>query len=94
MAAVKIAQLRNNLSAYLKRVQHGEEVIVLDRKKPVARIIPMPPDLDEELRQLAAEGLIRLPIEPLPKNFWKTPGLKISAKKMIKAVLDEREDRV
>lgn len=94
MLSVQIARLKNNLSMYLKRVQHGEEVIVLDRKKPVARIIPMPPDLDEELRELAAEGLIRLPIKPLPKNFWKTPGLKISAKKILKALEEEREDRV
>jgi antitoxin (DNA-binding transcriptional repressor) of toxin-antitoxin stability system len=32
--------LKNNLSRYLKSVQAGEEVIVLDRETPIARIVP------------------------------------------------------
>lgn len=35
-----IATLKNNLSRYLKSVQAGEEVIVLDRDRPVARLVP------------------------------------------------------
>lgn len=35
-----IATLKNNLSRYLKSVQAGEEVIVLDRETPIARIVP------------------------------------------------------
>jgi prevent-host-death family protein len=35
-----IATLKNNLSRYLKSVQAGEEVVVLDRERPVARLVP------------------------------------------------------
>lgn len=35
-----IATLKNGLSRYLKVVQTGEEVVVLDRSTPVARIVP------------------------------------------------------
>ncbi len=35
-----IATLKNSLSRYLKSVQSGEEVVVLDRDRPVARIVP------------------------------------------------------
>ena len=35
-----IATLKNNLSRYLKSVQAGEEVVVMDRDTPVARIVP------------------------------------------------------
>ena len=39
----KIATLKNNLSRYLKSVQAGEEVIVMDRDTPVARLVPFRP---------------------------------------------------
>lgn len=36
-----ISELRNGLSAYLRRVRRGESVLVMDRKVPVARLIPV-----------------------------------------------------
>jgi antitoxin (DNA-binding transcriptional repressor) of toxin-antitoxin stability system len=38
MKAVKIAELKNRLSYYLRRVQRGEPILVYDRDRPVARI--------------------------------------------------------
>lgn len=35
-----IATLKNSLSRYLRTVQSGEEVVVLDRERPIARIVP------------------------------------------------------
>jgi len=35
-----IATLKNSLSRYLKSVQAGDEVVVLDRDRPIARIVP------------------------------------------------------
>ena len=40
MKTVNIGTLKNKLSSYLRDVRNGEEVIVQDRKKPIARIIP------------------------------------------------------
>ena len=37
---VQIAQLKARLSEYLRDVRKGVEVIVLDRKTPIARIVP------------------------------------------------------
>jgi prevent-host-death family protein len=39
MKAVKIAELKNSLSEHLRAVERGEEVIVSDRSRPIARII-------------------------------------------------------
>jgi prevent-host-death family protein len=39
----KIADLKNNLSRYLSLVRKGGEIIVLDREKPIARIVPFAP---------------------------------------------------
>jgi prevent-host-death family protein len=41
--AVKIADLKNNLSRHLARVRRGGEVTVYDRGTPIARIVPFVP---------------------------------------------------
>ena len=40
MKCAKIGELRNGLSRYLDQVRDGTEVLVLDRDRPVARIVP------------------------------------------------------
>lgn len=40
MIRATISELKNGLSAYLRRVRSGETVLVLDRKAPVARLVP------------------------------------------------------
>ncbi|MDE0479793.1 MAG: type II toxin-antitoxin system prevent-host-death family antitoxin [Gammaproteobacteria bacterium] len=41
MIQAKISELKNGLSAYLRRVKSGESVLVLDRNTPVARLVPI-----------------------------------------------------
>ena len=41
MKSVKIAELKDKLSEHLRIVEAGEEVIVTDRNRPIARIVPM-----------------------------------------------------
>jgi prevent-host-death family protein len=58
--SVGIAQLRQNLSVYLRRVSQGERLVVTDRNRPVAELGPAPttgPDLD----RLIAEGRVSRP---------------------------------
>jgi prevent-host-death family protein len=38
---VKIAELKDRLSEHLRAVEAGAEVIVTDRNRPIARIVPM-----------------------------------------------------
>ena len=56
---VGIRELRQNLSAYLRRVSDGERFTVTQHNKPIAQLGP-PPDLDEEYERICAElGVIR-----------------------------------
>jgi prevent-host-death family protein len=58
---VGVAELRQNLSAYLRRVSRGERLAVTDRNRPVAELGPAPttgPDLD----RLIAEGRVSRPL--------------------------------
>ncbi|MDQ3353362.1 MAG: type II toxin-antitoxin system prevent-host-death family antitoxin [Actinomycetota bacterium] len=41
MAEVGIRELRDHLSQFLDRVQAGEEVVVTDRGRAIARVLPM-----------------------------------------------------
>jgi prevent-host-death family protein len=41
MISVKIAELKDHLSKYLRAAERGETVEVLDRDRPIARIVPI-----------------------------------------------------
>lgn len=67
MRAVGIKELKNNLSRLLLSVKAGEDLLITERGRVIARIIPEGGDLEEESRalaSLAAKGLVRLPEEP------------------------------
>jgi prevent-host-death family protein len=57
---VGVAELRRNLSRYLKRVERGERLLVTDRNRPVAEIGP-PPSTGAGLDRLIAEGRVSRP---------------------------------
>jgi prevent-host-death family protein len=65
MKTVNIGTLKNKLSSYLQDVRKGEEVIVQDRKKPIARIVPIrSSDFTDEELYLASIGVMILPENP------------------------------
>jgi prevent-host-death family protein len=53
---VGIRELRADLSRLVKRVSAGEELVVTDHGKPVARLVPM--DGERKLDRLIREGLV------------------------------------
>ena len=58
--SVGVRDLKNNLSRYLSRVEAGEEVIVTDRGRPVARLSSLSEPVDR-LAELVASGAVRPP---------------------------------
>jgi prevent-host-death family protein len=57
---VGIAELRQNLSRYLRRVENGERLLVTDRNRPVAELGPAP-STGAALDRLIAEGRVERP---------------------------------
>lgn len=57
---VGVAELRQNLSRYLRRVEQGERLVVTDRNRPVAELGP-PPSTGKALDRLIAEGRVSRP---------------------------------
>ncbi len=60
MHTVGVAELRQNLSRFLRRVERGERLIVTDHNRPVAELGP-PPSTGGELDRLIAEGRVARP---------------------------------
>ncbi len=57
MKRVRIADLKARLSAHLRYVRSGREIVVLDRDTPVARLLPYERDVPR-LRIRPARGRI------------------------------------
>lgn len=61
MKTVGVAELRQNLSRYLRRVAQGERLLVTDRNRPVAELGP-PSSTGAELDRLIAQGRVSRPL--------------------------------
>lgn len=71
---VGIRDLKNGLSKYLERVRAGEEIIVTDRGRPVARLSAIDESTDR-LADLVAAGIVRAPTQKVRRR----PGRRIEA---------------
>jgi prevent-host-death family protein len=87
--AVGVAELRQNLSVYLRRVGKGERLVVTDRNRPVAELGPVAtPGAD--LDRLIAEGRVSRPVRPgLPEPL----ELSGDPRALSRALDDIRGDR-
>jgi prevent-host-death family protein len=59
--SVGVAELRQNLSRYLQRIEQGERLVVTDRNRPVAELGP-PALSGAALDRLLAEGRVSRPV--------------------------------
>ena len=95
MIRASITEAKNNLSKLIKKVRHGQSILILDRNVPVARLEPLEPgspDSDEaKIAQLEREGLLKRGTGKLPKDFWTRPLPKLKGS-LVEAVLAERRE--
>ncbi len=94
MKTATVSKLKASLSEYLRQVKAGEEVLVTERGRPIARIAPavISHTLPKHLVEMQKQGLIKLGSEKLPKDFWCLPRPKDPKGLVVKAVLREREE--
>lgn len=95
MKKARIADLKNNLSRYLDHVRGGGTVLVLDRERPIAEIVPLgrgkTPTTGAEatLERLERRGVLRRGKGGLPPWFGKRPRPRVSGS-VLRDVLAER----
>ncbi len=81
---VGIRELRNNLSKYLDRVRSGEEVVVTDRGRAVARFVPLRGE--RPIDRLIAEGVVT----PARERQRSRPGKRIESKEPVSGLVAEQ----
>lgn len=93
MRKVNIAGLKAQLSEHLQRVRAGEEVLICDRNKPVARIVPIRlDDYSSQERELVARGVLAPSRKKQPASVdWPEPPGNISKEVMEQVWREERE---
>jgi prevent-host-death family protein len=95
MRTVNISDLKARLSAHIQLVRNGEEVLVCERNKPVARIVPcLLEDQPEQEQQLIARGVLTPPskVRSSPVSWPEPPGA-VSDEVLEQVWREERKDR-
>ncbi len=85
MKRVGIAELKSRLSEYLRAVQSGESIAVLDRNRAVAHIVPIRERPGVRIRKPASESP-----KPNKVSLPKTTQHKID---VVELLLDERHNQ-
>lgn len=95
MKSATVSKLKATLSEYLAKVKAGAEVMITERGKPIAKIVPLPKNgssTSPHLQELARAGLVRLGSGKLPAGFWKLPRPKDPKGLAVQALLEERAE--
>lgn len=95
MKIAAVSQLKATLSKYLDQVKAGEEVLVTDRGKPIARIVPVAPGSEAasaRILELERAGLARIGPRKLPAGFFHAARPKDSSGAVRGALGKERSE--
>lgn len=86
-----VKDVKNNLSRYLAHVKEGEEIIITERGKPVARIVKENQgnkSIRAALSPLIEKGMVRLPDGKLNKD--RVVPREVSGKLVSEMVIEDR----
>jgi len=93
MTTATVSKLKASLSEYLRRVKAGEEVLVSERGRPIAKLVPVTgtDSLPVHLAEMARQGLVKVGSRRLSRGFWDLPRPRDPKGRVLKALLNERE---
>lgn len=96
MKTATITEAKNRLSAFLDEVRSGESILILDRGRPVARLVPAigdPAGRGGRLDRLERAGLVsRGTGEPVALLLSEDPPRPSDGASALRALLDERSE--
>ncbi len=93
MTTATVSKLKASLSEYLRRVKAGEEVLVSERGRPIAKLVPVTGGdaLPDHLAEMARQGLARVGSRRLSRAFWDLPRPRDPKGRVLSALQEERE---
>jgi prevent-host-death family protein len=88
-----VLKLKASLSEYLRQVKAGEEVLVTERGRPIAKLTPAVGSsaLTQELVEMEKQGLVKIGRGKLPKDFWDLPRPTDPKGRVSQSLIQERE---
>jgi prevent-host-death family protein len=94
MESAAISEFKAHMSEYIGRVKAGEEIVVTERGKPVARVIPVRPyeHGENQMLQMEREGILLMGKGKLDDTFWSLNKPEDPEGLVLKALLEEREE--
>lgn len=97
MRTTAVTKLKATLSEHIAYVKSGEEVVVTERGKPVARIVPIEGGTSDDARRmdLIKRGIIRPGRGRISKELLDSfPIVEIPYEVIQRIFEEEREDRI
>ena len=93
METVGISELKARFSEYLKKAKAGNEVLITERGKVVARLSPFSraKTVRESIGQMEKQGLIKLGPRRLPTDFWTLKRPTDPERLVLGALVEERK---
>jgi prevent-host-death family protein len=90
---VGLREANQHFSRIVKAVRRGEEVLLTDRGRPIARITPLPPMDKQEaaIQRMIAQGLLRRVEKRGPMPPFKP--IRIRGGPISKTISEERDER-
>ena len=94
MQTTTVSKLKMSISACLRQVKAGEELLITEHGRPVARLLPVADiaSLPEHLAEMEKKGLLKRPGKSLPKDFWDLPRPTDPSAALRSAVSKERSE--
>jgi prevent-host-death family protein len=92
MRTTGVTELKASLSEMLARVKSGEEILITEHGRPIARLMPLPSwDMDAATEELVRKGLAKPPERPMDvEEFFKLPRPEDPEGLALQALLEER----
>ena len=93
MEKTTISELKNRLSAYIKKVRAGQTILIFDRDEPVARLEGIRHDdrAGDRIARLERAGLVRRPTAAVPMKALRAAPAK-PRRSVVQALIDERRE--
>jgi prevent-host-death family protein len=93
MQTAAVSEIKASLSEYLGKVKAGEDIMITERGRPIARIIPLRRDQQAaaQLEHLEKRGLVKIGNGGLPDDFWSMNRPLDSGAMGLAALLEERD---
>lgn len=94
MITASVAEAKARLSELLRLVAQGETVVILNRGRPVGRLLAPEPEVERQSRWLELEqrGVLRQGAEPPDARILDDAAPRVpSEASILGALLDERE---